>query len=196
MILTGEAIAHYVLKGRIKIDPFDKKLLNPNSYNVRLGDTMCMQAAHLMVDCRKRQPILQMSLIDGGFLLNPGRLYLAHTMETVGSDAFAPMLNGRSSVGRLGVQVHMTAGFGDIGFIGQWTLEITTVNPIKLYPGMEIAQIAFFEVRTSMLNPPLYKGKYQHATGVGESLLHVEESARQALEGADVEGVNESDQQG
>jgi dCTP deaminase len=173
LILTGLKIKECVECGDIVISPFDDRQLNPNSYNVRLNDEMFMQPAHVVLDAKKAQELIPLPLVEGErcFILNPGRLYLGCTFESVGSAVYVPMLNGRSSLGRLGVQVHMTAGFGDLGFFGPWTLEFTTVNPIKLYPGMEIAQIAFFGAQG---DTPFYRGKYAWSTGVVPSRLSEE----------------------
>lgn len=87
---------------------------------------------------------------------------MSHTLEEVGSDTFVPLLFGRSSVGRLGLFVEITAPIGDIGFHGQWTLMLAPVRPLRVYPGMKIGQIVFF-VSTGAVD--LYRGKYQDATG-------------------------------
>ena len=98
--------------------------------------------------------------------LRPGELYLATTKEVVGTkpdSGVVPMLHGRSSTGRLGISVHVTAGFGDVGFVGQWTLEITVVKPTLLRPGMRIAQFAFHELKGARCEG--YAGRYQAQSG-------------------------------
>ena len=106
----------------------------------------------------------------GGIILMPGILYLGSTIERTFTDKYVPMLNGRSSVGRKGLTIHVTAGFGDIGFNGKWTLEMTVVHPLKVYAGDEICQISF-------INPVgdtsyQYNGRYQNQTGVVDSKFH------------------------
>lgn len=95
---------------------------------------------------------------DTGAVLFPGRLYLGRTIEYTESPVYVPMLEGRSSVGRLGIEVHISAGFGDRGFRNHWTLEITVVEPVRVYAGVDICQVAFHEVDQS---GPIYSGKYQ-----------------------------------
>ncbi|GHU77008.1 dCTP deaminase [Clostridia bacterium] len=180
MILSGKAIHNAVKAGEITISPFSSSQLNPNSYNVRLGSEMLLQPAHMSIDPRFEQRLWPLKTTDDGngayFELNPGRLYLGHTEEIVGSDVYVPMLNGRSSLARLGLQVHLTAGFGDVGFCGRFTLEFTTVNPIYLYVGMEIAQFAFHTVGRAGGEDELeqYAGKYQGSQTVVGSRMYTE----------------------
>ena len=106
--------------------------------------------------------VIAIEIGQGGYVLQPGELYLGHTLEQVGSNAFVPLLFGRSSVGRLGLFVEITAPIGDIGFHGQWTLMLSPVRPLRVYAGMKIGQIMFF-VSTGAID--LYRGKYQAAHG-------------------------------
>lgn len=108
-------------------------------------------------------------------MLEPGRLYLGRTVEYTKTDGFVPMLEGRSSVGRLGVYIHVTAGFGDIGFSGYWTLEIQCVQPVRIYPGIEICQIYYHTIEGDYEKYGKGKyssGKYQNNTGIQPSLLY------------------------
>jgi dCTP deaminase len=95
-------------------------------------------------------------------VLQPGELYLGHTVEEVGSDLYVPLLFGRSSVGRLGLFVEITAPIGDLGFHGQWTLMLTPTRPLRVYPGMKIGQVMFFVSAGAM---DLYRGKYRGSAG-------------------------------
>lgn len=170
MILSGREIEREVKAGNIVIDPFDAKQVNPNSYNLRLESTL------LTYDCRTLDadtPNLTSShnLPPEGLVLYPGILYLGSTVEKAGSDKYVPLIEGRSSIGRLGVSVHVTAGFGDIGFLGRWTLEITCVHEVWVFPKMEICQVCFHEIKGDY---DLYNGKYQNAEFVEESKLHEE----------------------
>jgi dCTP deaminase len=165
MILTGPEIATSVARGRIVIAPFAPEQINPNSYNVRLGSTLLTYDAEV-IDAHEPNPTSAITIGPDGFVLLPGELYLGHTMERVGSDHFVPLLFGRSSVGRLGLFVEITAPIGDIGFHGQWTLMLAPVRPLRVYPGMKIGQIMFFE---SCGDIELYAGKYQQADGPQES---------------------------
>ena len=105
-----------------------------------------------------------------GFLLSPGTLYLGRTLEYTETDGFVPMLEGRSSVGRLGLFVHVTAGFGDVGFHGYWTLEMFCVQPVTIYPGVPICQIYYHAIQGDYTS--YQRGKYQDNTGIQPSLLY------------------------
>jgi dCTP deaminase len=172
MILTGKEIIKQVESGRIKIDPFDEKKVNPNSYNLTLADKISLFSEPYQVIIPKEKPkMTNMVIPDTGFYLFPGRLYLARTVETTETDHYVPVIDGRSSWARLGLQIHMTAGYGDIGFCGTWTLEMTVVHPLVIYPGVEICQIRFHEaVGDKSIN---YKntGRYAGQKKIGESKL-------------------------
>lgn len=167
---------------RILIKPFHENQLNPNSYNLRLADTLLTyrsrsedslldQIEHVL-DPRRDNPTEQIKIPDSGLVLKPGRLYLGSTVEwTETHGGIIPQINGRSSLGRLGLWVHITAGFGDSGFCGHWTLELACVQPIRIYAGMEICQISF-ELSTGLVVP--YQGKYQDAQGVESSKYYKE----------------------
>ncbi|MFC5665177.1 dCTP deaminase [Kitasatospora misakiensis] len=161
MILTGPEIAAAVRDGRIRITDYTDAQVNPNSYNVRLGDTLTVYAEEI-IDPHRDNTTCTRHIGADGYVLQPGELYLGHTVEEVGSDAFVPLLFGRSSVGRLGLFVEITAPIGDIGFHGQWTLMLSPVRPLKVYAGMKIGQIMFF---LSVGPVSLYSGKYQSTCG-------------------------------
>jgi dCTP deaminase len=161
VILTGPEITAAVNDHRLQITPFDLNQVNPNSYNVRLGPTLLTYTSSVLDAC-DRNPTTSIEIDESGFVLQPGELYLGHTLEHVGSDQFVPLLFGRSSVGRLGLFVEITAPIGDLGFHGQWTLMLSPIRPLRVYPGMKIAQIMFFVAAGAV---DLYSGKYQAATG-------------------------------
>lgn len=161
MILTGPEIALAASDGRLRISPFDPAQVNPNSYNVRLGSTLLVYADNVL-DAHRPNPTRHVEISGEGHVLQPGQLYLGHTVERVGSDTFVPLLFGRSSVGRLGLFVEITAPIGDIGFHGQWTLMLSPIRPLRVYAGMKIGQIMFF-VAVGPITP--YAGKYQSADG-------------------------------
>lgn len=161
MILTGPEITAAERDGRLRIAPFDESQVNPNSYNVRLGPTLLTYTSSV-IDAHRPNPTREVQIGDDGYVLQPGELYLGHTLEKVGSDTFVPLLFGRSSVGRLGLFVEITAPIGDIGFHGQWTLMLSPVRPLRVYAGMKIGQIMFF-LAVGPIN--LYAGKYQAAAG-------------------------------
>ncbi|MGW2117030.1 dCTP deaminase [Streptomyces zhihengii] len=161
MILTGPEITQATNDGRIHISPFETTQVNPNSYNVRLGGTMLTYASDTL-DTHRPNPTEPVEIGPDGFELQPGQLYLGHLIEEVGSDTFFPLLFGRSSVGRLGLFVEITAPIGDIGFHGQWTLMLSPIRPLRVYAGMRIGQIMFF---VSVGPVALYAGKYQSSAG-------------------------------
>ncbi|MGC0416321.1 dCTP deaminase [Embleya sp. AB8] len=161
MILTGPEITAAVHDGRLRIDPFVPDQVNPNSYNIRLGPKL-LTYTEPVIDAHRPNTTTMVGIGAGGLVLEPGELYLGHTLEQVGSDAYVPLLFGRSSVGRLGLFVEITAPIGDIGFHGQWTLMLSPIRPLRVYAGMKIGQIMFFVATGSVI---LYDGKYQTANG-------------------------------
>lgn len=168
MILTGSKIKDEVKKGRIIIDPFNEKNLNPNSYNFRLGKKIKIYENNLL-DPRVKQKVKLINIPDEGMILKPSRLYLGHTEEVMGSKYFVPIIRGRSSTGRLGLFVHITADLIDIGSINQWTLQLHAVQEIKIYAGMSIGQVTFW-VPKGKIN--LYDGKYKNSRGPMESQIY------------------------
>jgi len=166
-MLSGLAIREAVTNGSIVIDPFDPDRVGPNSYDLTLSPVIKMYASGGPLDMKAENPVSCTTIPKEGMLLYPNNLYLCCTNEVAGSSKFVPCIDGRSSVGRLGIQVHMTAGFGDVGFIGQWTLEVLVARPIRVYPNSRICQVYFFNVE----NPEYaglqqYSGKYVGSRGV------------------------------
>ena len=167
-ILTGAAIAAAVKCGDISIDPFRKEQLNPNSYNLRLGKQFCVYSCKTL-DAKQLNEYRFFDVGEEGILLEPGQLYLGATVERTRTDKYVPMIEGRSSLARLGLFVHITAGFGDIGYEGCWTLEFTCVKPVRIYPNMEVAQIYYLTPEGKV--DRLYKSrKYQGNYGVQPSM--------------------------
>ncbi|MEI8095094.1 MAG: dCTP deaminase [Spirochaetales bacterium] len=168
MILSGLEIQRRLGKD-IVIEPYEERLLNPNSYNLRLSDELLVYTEPVL-DMAKPNPFERRSIPPEGLLLETGRLYLGRTLEFTGTENLVPMLEGRSSVGRLGLFIHVTAGFGDVGFRGFWTLEILCVQPVRIYAGVEICQIFYHTLEGDYVN---YKsGKYQNNQGIQPSLLY------------------------
>ena len=168
MILSGKEI-HRNLNKKIFIEPFNIKQLNPNSYNLRLHNELLVYEEPVL-DMKKPNKTRLITIPESGMVLEPGRLYLGRTIEYTRTEGFVPMLEGRSSVGRLGLVIHVTAGFGDVGFAGYWTLEMFCVNPVKIYPGVEICQIYYHTIEGDY--EPYSSGKYQNNTGIQPSLLY------------------------
>ncbi len=167
MILTGKQI-HANLGDKIRIEPFSEGQLNPNSYNLRLHSEVRTYRPGVL-DMRKENLSDPMAIPAEGLELEPRRLYLGRTVEFTETDGFVPMLEGRSSVGRLGLFVHVTAGFGDVGFRGYWTLEMFCVQPIIIYPDVEICQIFYHTLDGDYV--PYNNGKYQDNSGIQHSML-------------------------
>jgi dCTP deaminase len=168
MILSGLEIKKELGKG-ITITPFDERLLNPNSYNLRLHGELLVYTAETL-DMKAPQATERLAIPAAGLVLEPGRLYLGRTVEYTATERFVPMLEGRSSVGRLGLFVHVTAGFGDVGFRGYWTLEMFCVQPVRVYPRVPICQIYYHTIQGDFRT--YAGGKYQDNTGIQPSLLY------------------------
>jgi len=163
-ILTGDEINAMHAIGAIEIDPFDKRCLNAVSVDLHLGENVAIYTAvaresledalfykstdpylhaNGVLDSRAENPVYRFKISEHGLTLTPGVLYLMHTLERVSTKRFVPVLDGKSSIGRLGIKVHETAGYGDPGFDGQYTLEVTCVHPVRIYAGMRFCQMRF-----------------------------------------------------
>lgn len=180
--LSGTEIKRLIDERKIRIEPFYEDQLNPNSYNLRLKNKLLVyKLNHSMhvpemanvprgpqrevryLDMAEPLEACEITIPPQGFILMPGVLYLGTTAEYTETPGYVPVLEGRSSIGRLGLCIHVTAGFGDNGFAGHWTLEITVVHPVKIYPDIEICQIAYSTlVGTDEMR---YMGKYQGQEG-------------------------------
>lgn len=167
MILSGKVIKRRLGK-EIIIEPFNESQLNPNSYNLRLHNELLVYEDHVL-DMKKENKAKKIIIPEDGLILDPGKLYLGRTIEYTKTDKLVPMLEGRSSIGRLGLFIHVTAGFGDVGFSGYWTLEMFCIQPIKIYPGVEVCQIYYHAIEGDY--EKYSSGKYQNNTGIQPSLL-------------------------
>ncbi len=175
MILTGPEIISAVHRGDIEVDPFEPRNVNPASIDLRLGGRMavyrkwvyCPQAeersvarGHMyanndyFIDTKRKEDfeVLTFDIPSKGVILRPNILYLMHTEEHVHARNLVPVLDGKSSIGRLGVVVHLTAGFGDPGFDGQYTLEVTATHPVRVYAGMKFCQMRFHVTSGTAMN--------------------------------------------
>ena len=170
MILSGEEIRAN-LGSKILIDPFQEAQLNPNSYNLSLHNEL-LTYEEVVLDLRQQNRVRRLVVPEDGLVLNPNQLYLGRTVERTETHDLVPMIEGRSSVGRLGLFVHVTAGFGDVGFCGYWTLEMFAVQPVRIYPYVPICQIFYHQIAGE------YKSysseKYQHNRDIQPSLLYKE----------------------
>lgn len=177
MVLTGLEILEQIKTGNIVISDFDIKRLNPNSYNLRLHNELkvydmdVIQQANChdpkdqglaILDMKKKNITKDLIIPEEGLVLFPDILYLGRTVERTKTEGFCPQIEGRSSIGRLGIDIHKTAGWGDDGFDNYWTLEIVVTHPVRVYPFVEFCQIIY--MKTFGDASMKYKGKYQ-ATG-------------------------------
>lgn len=170
MILSGNEIRNQ-LGGNIIIKPFEESRLNPNSYDLTLHDELLVYD-EVALDMKRANRVKRITIDSGGVVLNPGILYLGRTAEWTETKVFVPMIEGRSSIGRLGVFIHVTAGFGDVGYKGFWTLEILVVHQIRIYAGVKVAQIFYHEVVGDVTE--YSSEKYQGSRDIKPSLLHTE----------------------
>ena len=165
MILSDKRILEEIEKGMIVIEPFDRKCLGTNSYDVHLGKYLATYRDEVL-DAKKHNEIEHFEIPAEGFVLEPGTLYLGVTLEYTESHGHVPFLEGKSSTGRLGIDIHATAGKGDVGFCNTWTLEISVAQPVRVYAGMPIGQLIYFVVEGDIETMYNSKGnaKYNNKT--------------------------------
>ncbi|MCP4520373.1 MAG: dCTP deaminase [Cytophagales bacterium] len=145
MILSDKRILEEIDKGTILIEPYDRECLGTNSYDVHLGKHLAIYKDEIL-DARSHNEIEHFEIPEEGFVLQPNELYLGVTLEYTETHAHVPFLEGKSSTGRLGIDIHATAGKGDVGFCNTWTLEISVTRPVRVYAGMPIGQLIYFVV--------------------------------------------------
>ncbi|MEC7502523.1 MAG: dCTP deaminase [Planctomycetota bacterium] len=170
MILSGQQIESR-LDDDIIIDPYNPNQLNSNSVNLTLHDEL-MTYEEVVLDMRKANRVRRIPIPQDGYVLKPNQLYLARTVERTETHNLVPMLEGRSSVARLGLFINATGGFGDVGFCGFWTLQMFAVQPVRIYPGIPICQIFYHEIIGDFLE--YSSDKYQHNRDVQPSLFFKE----------------------
>lgn len=182
MLLHDDGLARAIETGDLIVDPYDPKRLQPSSIDLTLGNQFRhFEGTPPWIDPREdNTELMALHTVNQDchfsyFSLLPHEFVLAATVETVGlSDAMAGRVEGKSSLGRLGLMVHSTAGFIDPGFSGQITLELfnATNSTIRLYPGMPVAQICIFKMTGSARVPYNITGKYSGQTGPTPSRYH------------------------
>jgi dCTP deaminase len=151
MILTDQQIKESIKTKEIVIEPYNEDCLGTNSYDVHLGEWLATYNDEVL-DAKKHNKITTFSIPEEGFVLMPGTLYLGVTKEYTETHNTVPFLEGKSSVGRLGIDIHATAGKGDVGFCNHWTLEISCSQKVRIYPGMPIGQLIYFRVNGGIEN--------------------------------------------
>ena len=158
MILSDTQIIFEMRQKNIVIEPYDARCLGTNSYDVHLSRYLAVYIDGEL-DAKKNNPTQEIIIPEGeGFVLQPNVLYLGSTIEYTETMAHVPFLEGKSSIGRLGIDIHATAGKGDVGFCNHWTLEISCVQPVRVYAGMPIGQLIYFKVDGDIKN--LYNQKH------------------------------------
>jgi len=152
MILSDLEIAKHIGNRQIVIEPFDETCLGTNSYDVHLGKWLGTYRDEVL-DARQHNQLDIFEIpAEEGYVLLPGKLYLGVTLEYTETHAHVPFLEGKSSVGRLGIDIHATAGKGDVGFCNHWTLEISVSQKVRVYAGMPIGQLIFFVIEGQIHN--------------------------------------------
>lgn len=164
MILTGSKIKEEVIKGSIRISPFSEEQVNPNSYNYRLGPILKIFKSF----DGEKSSFEEICIPEEGYVLQPGQMYLGHTKEIIGSSMYAMSLIGRSSMGRYGLFLQVSANLGHTTSEHQWTLEIVAAQPIRIYPGMIIGQVSFWRNLGTVVE---YNGRYGQHNSPQESLV-------------------------
>ena len=152
MVLSDTAILAAIREGHIVIDPFDLSCLGTNSYYVHLSKQLAVYEDEIL-DAGKHNKLRHFDIPAEGYLMEPGKLYLGSTMEYTESHTYLPYIDGKSSTGRLGMCIHLTAGRGDVGFCNYFTLELTVVQPIRVYAGMPIAQLTYHTIAGEVAVP-------------------------------------------
>ena len=145
MILSDSSILDAINTNDIVIDPYDQSCLGTNSYDVHLSKFLACYVDEI-IDAKKHNKVNHFEIEEDGIVLYPGKTYLGSTIEYTETRKFVPFLEGKSSVGRLGIDIHATAGKGDVGFCNHWTLEISVSQPVRVYSGMPIGQLIYFKV--------------------------------------------------
>lgn len=151
MILSDKKILAAIESREIVIEPYSRDCLGTNSYDVHLGKYFATYK-DAVLDAKKHNKTQEIIIGEEGFVLQPGELYLGVTEEYTETHNAVPFLEGKSSVGRLGIDIHATAGKGDVGFCNHWTLEISCVRPVRIYAGMPIGQLIYFAVEGDIEN--------------------------------------------
>ena len=170
MVLSGDEIQR-LIGDSIQIEPFHPEQLNPNSYNLALHDELLVYE-EVVLDAASPNRYRRLEIPPEGLTLQPNMLYLGRTVEYTETRGLVPMIQGRSSLGRLGLFINPGGSFGDNGYCGTWTLELHCVQPVRIYPGMQVAQIYYLPVHGSCHE--YSSDKYQHSRDIQPSLIYRE----------------------
>ncbi|MFK8114764.1 MAG: dCTP deaminase [Rubripirellula sp.] len=170
MLLSGQEIRER-LDGTLRIDPFHPGRLNPNSYNLALHDELLIYE-EVVLDAASPNRYRRIAIPPEGLTLQPNSLYLGRTVEYTETHDVVPMIQGRSSLGRLGLFINPGGSVGDAGYCGTWTLEMHCVQPVRIYPGMQICQIYYMQLHGEC--EEYCSDKYQNSRDIQPSLLYRE----------------------
>jgi len=170
MLLSGQEIRHR-LGRELLIEPFEPSRLNPNSYNLALHNEVLVYE-EVVLDAASPNRYRRIEIPDDGLTLQPGQLYLGRTVEHTETRNLVPMIQGRSSLGRLGWFLNPGGSMGHAGYCGTWTLEMHCVQPVRIYPGIQVCQIFYLEMTGAC--DEYSSDKYQHSCDIQPSLLHRE----------------------
>jgi dCTP deaminase len=165
MILTGEEIRRQHGEGRIVISPFDAKKVSTNSYDLSLGGEYLVYTSEVLDPARENEYEVRRIPSDG-LNVEKSAFILGHSVETIGSNYYVPIIHAKSSIARLGLFIHVTADLIDLGSIGNVTFQMYATMPIRLYANMTIGQVSFWVPKGKII---LYGGKYQNSKGVRPS---------------------------
>ena len=167
MLLSGQAIQSQLGK-QISIGPFHAERLNPNSYNLALHDELLIYE-EVVLDAAAPNRYRRIEIPPNGYTLQPNQLYLGRTAEFTETDGLVPMIQGRSSLGRLGLFINPGGSVGDVGYRGTWTLEMHCVQPVRIYAGMQICQIYYMELSGQATDYD--SDKYQNSRDIQPSMM-------------------------
>ena len=170
MLLSGQEIKRRI-GNELSIEPFDESRLNPNSYNLSLHNELLVYE-EVVLDTASPNRYRRIEIPDDGFTLQPGMLYLGRTAEFTQTNGCVPMIQGRSSLGRLGLFINPGGSMGDVGYRGTWTLEMHCVQPVRIYAGTQICQICYMELVGDI--GETCHGKYQDSRDIQASMIFKE----------------------
>lgn len=170
-MLSGEEIIRQMELGSIVIKPFCKEDIGPNSYYLHITDELVVYDEDVL-ECKKENKTRKITIPKEGYVLRPGELYLARSNEYTETIHFVPIMNGRLSLASLGISVHNTASFGDNGFKGTWTIQMSSIKPVRIYPFMKVCQLCYFPV---IGDETMYNGKYMGQMEATPSKIYQDE---------------------
>ncbi len=167
MLLSGEEIRRRNAD-TIRIEPFDAQRVNPNSYNLSLHNELLIYE-EVVLDAASPNRYRRIEIPAEGLTLQPNQLYLGRTVEYTETHGLVPMIQGRSSLGRLGLFINPGGSLGDAGYCGTWTLEMHCVQPVRIYAGMEVCQIFYLQLEGKC--EAYCSEKYQHSRDIKPSQM-------------------------